>query len=421
MELVPPQTDAMKAANQSQVAKDKQYQEDLQTLTRMYLTGKLVIGQLVPGTKTFRGMKVKKILATGSVNLTNNDAQKLGIDLSTTQVFTRVSLKATGGTTESNAAPNLSGGPGLGEGYGQYIESLTTGQSKAATAPEQFEITLLARYSDGEWTRSYNRSIEEMLTPGWYSNVWRNKNIGKDVYTDLLGIDAITDNVGLTASAQDKFLSQQLADSAIKDQTLLDATRTTDETGKVSYSTKGKAPPGTEYAYVAPDPTKPGSLSLMTIQPGSIEEAVDAITIMYSMVRLKGIDLHEFIKQYTNRPIANMTEILGSPDLVIDDTGAVDPKLGPNVVEGFHSRAFGDYNADVKLPNRQGAGIVAGKDALKGLFRNSPTGASIMRRSLLDRGQKPFALKPYLDPRGRARLRVKTYLQELRISRGLLG
>jgi len=159
--------------------------------------------------------------------------------------------------------------------------------------------------------------------------------------------------------------------------------------------------------------------SAVQVIPGSIEEAIDAIVTIYSTVRLNGGNLHEFIRKYTYRPVANMEEILGTYGLEFTDNGFVNVPEGSTVVEGFHSRAFGDYNTDVKLPGREGQDTVPGANALKALFAGSP-GADVSRGRLTSKHKKS-SISPEMDPRGRARLRVMAYVRELNLSRGLMG
>jgi hypothetical protein len=114
-----------------------------------------------------------------------------------------------------------------------------------------------------------------------------------------------------------------------------------------------------------------------------------------------------------------MEEILGTYGLEFTDDGFVNVPEGGSPVEGFHSRAFGDYNTDVKFPGREGQDTTPGADALKALFPGS-TGADV-RRGRLTSKKKKSSISPEMDPRGRARLRVMAYVRELNLSRGLMG
>ena len=77
----------------------------------------------------------------------------------------------------------------------------------------------------------------------------------------------------------------------------------------------------------------------------SIERSVNYISYIYGLVKAKGLDVDEFIRQYANRPIATLPQMLGDPDLelTIDASGKTQAskRSGGNVVPqiGFHSIA----------------------------------------------------------------------------------
>jgi hypothetical protein len=242
-------------------------------------------------------------------------------------------------------------------------------------------------------------SAEKALYPGFYSPVYENATIGTDVYDFLLGTKAITDDVVFDAAAQDELL----------DDTFQEDVRT------------AIADSRHEFDFAAETVSQTTDGSEVSVDPGTIEEAVDALTMIYGLYRHRGGDLHQFIREYTARPIANIEDILGSQGLTYDDNG--DPVLGEKEVEGFHSRAYGDFNSDVKFPDSEGATLQPGKDALHLLYPGVAKGATndVLRSTLLDKGEDPLPLLPEYDPRGRAYKRVLAYVNELSISRGLLG
>lgn len=125
----------------------------------------------------------------------------------------------------------------------------------------------------------------------------------------------------------------------------------------------------------------------------SIEASIDFLVRVYSMIRQNQLDVQGFERNYTWRPIATMNEILGTRDLQFNEDGT-EVTQG---TEGFHSRAFGDFENLFGLvdPNvEQILGLSKEKDA-----------AAIRR----------------LDIRKRRREAVRDYLVELREDRGLLG
>jgi hypothetical protein len=233
-------------------------------------------------------------------------------------------------------------------------------ESRTYRFPEKIVVSY--SFQTGDVTRT-ERPIEELIMPGWYDSSWYTENIGEGkkkekpgAYLSLLGCGAITDDAG----------SAEFAQAALYYR-------------------------GFEY-------TGP-----------SIEKSVDGLSMMYGVVKDTGDSVHEFIRNYTDRPIANLVDILGTADY--------DPDAGEGT-EGFHSNAFGDYNADVVF--NAGSPPTPGKNLLKPSQAHLvPKGTSIPRRTRV--GTVEAEIPKYLDPRGRARLRVKAYMEELSLSRGLKG
>lgn len=238
-------------------------------------------------------------------------------------------------------------------------ESLDTSlrQSPASNADYNFPEKVVIKYVYVTGETRTERPLEELIMPGWYDPVWKLDKIGEKAYAGLIGCGAITDDV-------------EMATEFVKD--------------SLYYKDFDFSGPATE-------------------------KAVDGLSMMYGVVKEKGLDVHEFIRNYTDRPIANLVDILGSADY--------DPDTGAGT-EGFHSNAFGDYNADVVF--NAGSAPTPGKDTSKPPQKHLvPEGAKIPERSRT--GRKVPKIPKYLDPRGRARLRVKAYMAELSLSRGLQG
>lgn len=203
--------------------------------------------------------------------------------------------------------------------------------------------------------------VEDILQQDWYDDVWSPKNIGQKVYKQLLGCGAIID-----------------------DPNLIDFT---------SVSKKYK----NENIELLGTINEPGSLSL--------HQAIDGLSAHYGLLRASRANIHEFIRTYTRRPVATLPEIMGSSNYdVATGTGT----------EGFHSRAFGDYNTDVVFV--EGSRPKAGSRALEqlGVDAGSPN-----RNRFGNAVKTP--IPKYIDPRGRARQRVLAYMAELNFSRGLQG
>lgn len=275
------------------------------------------------------------------------------------------------------------------------MEQGTTLEDSFSTGFQVMEVAKSIVVTFDKWHRTgeYQRSdltIEDALRPGWYSDVWKKDNISNDVYMPLLGVRAITD------------------DSALGSELL----------GKEGVEPRGtierKHGPVDEVEFQTGEGRQ---VVLYSAQSGSLEDAIDGLAIIYGLVRWNDQDVHQFIDSYTHRPIANMIEVMGSQDLMFNDSGDIeDPS---SMIEGFHSRAFGDYNADMEVGDD--GQMKAGKESLKNLAPGIAAGTPIDLDPIIIRGKRPPPVPPHLDPRGRARARVKAYADELTKKRGLLG
>jgi len=153
---------------------------------------------------------------------------------------------------------------------------------------------------------------EALIRPGWYGDAWRNDRIGK-AYNHYFNIGSITDTTQVAdpagLSTGSKFLNAEdkLAEEAGRE----DERRAKD---------------------IAP--------ALFTLEKNqSIEQATEFILLTYSYIKQNKLNVDEFIRAYTWRPIATMVDMFGTSDLQLsaDGTKAV------SGIEGFHSRAFGPF------------------------------------------------------------------------------
>lgn len=156
---------------------------------------------------------------------------------------------------------------------------------------------------------------EELIRPGWYSDVWAPQNISQ-AYEQFFKIGSINDPIqvsgfgGPSLGALDE--ASQLA-QADETTTLLSV----DETGQQK--------------------------QVFTLtKDASIEQAVAYLVATYSFIKHGTFDIDEFIRAYTWRPIATMVDMFGTFDLDVDmgTDGTVTVRSG---IEGFHSRAFGPF------------------------------------------------------------------------------
>ncbi len=152
---------------------------------------------------------------------------------------------------------------------------------------------------------------EEYIRPGWYGDIWHPSMIGQ-AYQQFFATGAITDeqqaedhqaSVGVPYEAAEQALAQA--------QGAMDAD---------------------DLAAAAP-----GLLALD--KDSSIEAAVSFILQLYSTVKNQGLDIDDFIRAYTWRPIASMVDMFGTSELTLDENG----HQVIQGVEGFHSRAFGGF------------------------------------------------------------------------------
>jgi hypothetical protein len=141
---------------------------------------------------------------------------------------------------------------------------------------------------------------------------------------------------------------------------------------------------------------------------GPIAEATAEIVRIYSRVRTGGFDTHQFIRSYTWRPIASMVDLFGTANLEITDAGEV-----VRGREGFHSRAFGDYD---DLRQLVGSGDGSRPQTILGLSTRDPDETSDDSSSSRDAN-----IAARLDTRKEKRIAVLKYIFALGASCGVLG
>lgn len=267
--------------------------------------------------------------------------------------------------------------------------------------PEKITVEYVQILGTGRFERS-GLSFEDAVRPSWFTEeVWKNDKITEAVYKPLLGTLAITDDVSLGQDQQDELLKRHKVD----------------QTKRIEFSETNPYAQGSE-GTAAVETTADGKFKY-TVIPGSVEETIDGLSLVYGMMKERSGDIHQFIRDFTRRPIANIVDMLGTQNLEFGPDGKV---LDPDtMIEGFHSRAFGDYNTDVQLPEKEGGTTKAGQKACGALMEGISDPASLKRPGVIGRDEPETGIRPELDPRGRARGRVRAYVEELQVSRGLLG
>jgi len=154
---------------------------------------------------------------------------------------------------------------------------------------------------------------EEFIRPGWYGDVWHSSKIGK-VYQDFFQTGSIND-------------PQQVIDPA--------------GAGTTAANNEAEDVLAERATGVQADDGRIDAPALLTLdKDASIQQAVEFLVLTYSYIKQAGMDVEEFIRAYTWRPIASMVDMFGTSDLEFTPNG----QAVVTGFEGFHSRAFGPYD-----------------------------------------------------------------------------
>jgi hypothetical protein len=256
---------------------------------------------------------------------------------------------------------------------------------------------------------------EDLVFPPWYGSHWKSQNVG-GVYGFLFGTGSIVDRTRIRPPSGDG--RNVLAGDGGDLGGVTEPTPTTPDTSRVAdpegtpgagHSTHPET--GGEHYGTPGTGTEDETGLLGAIEGrGNINQAIDELVKVYSRIRQERWDTNDFLRSYTWRPIASMVDVLGTANLEISDDGAV---IRGN--EGFHSRAFGDFD-DLRqlVQNTDGR-----PSRILGLTTEDPDdsrSASSRREAERDAG-----VAARLDTRKEKRLLVFKYLQALLAGRGILG
>jgi len=249
--------------------------------------------------------------------------------------------------------------------------------------------------------------LEDFIRPPWMSDVWRTDRIGA-VYNQFFATGAITDATVIDtpdlqmspgAHAADDFLTHAAA--AEREANAADPVRADGRTTQI------------------------GGLEI------TVERAIDLLVRAYSALKHEDMDIHEFIRAYTWRPVATLPQILGTRDLEIDADG----NATPPGAEGFHSRAFGRGQLGRNLRNlvdsdaRQVLGLDTGirETHRRSVRRTEGEGAdartvrSTRSHVTHETAEERTNALNRMDKRSEKSDRVLAYVAELNADRGLLG
>jgi hypothetical protein len=259
--------------------------------------------------------------------------------------------------------PRVSVPIGLAQAAKEY------GEEVAKIVGNRDQIVMFRAFRLEEEVPRYRREIvdlpaEEYIRPGWYGDCWHPAMIGQ-VYQDFFQTGAITDHMQIGDADG--------ASIGVPEQEVVDAL--------------AEAAQGLSFD----DPRKTAPALLALDRDSSIQSAVGFIVHVYSYIRAGGLDVDEFIRSYTWRPIATMVDMFGSSDLTL----SADGHQVLQGIEGFHSRAFGPFDDLFGLVRPDIEGIL-------GIKRGSPAA---------QRG----------DVRKRRQDAVLEYVSSLQYARAILG
>lgn len=268
----------------------------------------------------------------------------------------------------------------------------------------------------GVYERTFqNLPPEELVFPPWYGEHWRSSRVG-GIYSFLFGTGSVVDPVTFQAPAGAD--TTQIVDGILNDsdEQRGPTTSTTDpnfdspavgfaehpETGGQQYGEPGE--PETEET----DPVTGATIGEVDAR-GTINQAIEELVRVYSQIRLERWDTNEFLRSYTWRPVASIVDIFGTANLEINDDGEV-----VRGTEGFHSRAFGDFD-DLRQLVRN---VEGRPPRILGLTTEDPDDP---RTSDQDRARRDAEVAARMDTRREKRVQVLRYLRALLASRGILG
>lgn len=156
--------------------------------------------------------------------------------------------------------------------------------------------------------------IEEAICPPWIWDGWRNPKVS-ETYDQLFGTGAITDiggfNVAPTGDPSEgtRYFIGEDDIAGLQAQ----QKQTSSSSGKKSAAAKGKDPRSAAKAQAA----QAQNAVLMQDQERTIENSVDFLIRAYSFVKVNNLDVGDFLRAYSWRPVATMVDILGGADLEI--------------------------------------------------------------------------------------------------------
>ena len=298
--------------------------------------------------------------------------------------------------------------------YGPEVVALVGG---AGTQRAEDTLVEFRAFRVVEEVGAYERRVvdlpaEDLVFPPWYGEHYRSNRIG-GLYQFYFGTGSIVDPLSII-EPQTQVTNNPGTDGVSASGEPVDLSMRPE--GSPAISSPEQAPPAGESQIIEangqqvgpPGTDSPGVIEDVEAR-STIENAIEDVVRAYSLVRQRRFDVNEFIRAYTWRPIASITDLFGTANLQINEDGVVERGR-----EGFHSRAFGDF------------------DDLRQLVRNvEGRPRSILGLTVRDstaegggtdaRAQRDAVISADLDTRKEKRLPVFRYLHALLASRGILG
>lgn len=357
--------------------------------------------------------------ATGSTRYTSSSTLPLFIPGGARTGRVRGTQVVIGRAVPASSVPEVAALVGsVGETQSGFVSSSGTGNAEDDVALTEVSVTFRA-YRIKEQLGVYRRTTvdlpaEDLCFPPWYGEHYRSQNIGS-LYSYFFGTGSIVDPTTIL-DPRGRRTTSDGGDPSGAAAAPIDSTSDSDATDPITLPEDPTAIPTDPL----PVPTGPAGTDSEVASPttlgevdtrGTIEEAVATLVDVYSQIRRNRFDVDDFLKSYTWRPIASIVDIFGTANLEIDDDGEV-----TRGVEGFHSRAFGDFDDLRQLTRTVEGERVA---TILGLTTTDEDEATTDDAS--DRAFRDTQRSQRLDTRKEKRLAVFKYIQALLSSRGILG
>lgn len=245
---------------------------------------------------------------------------------------------------------------------------------------------------------------EDYTFPPWYGDDYRTDRIG-GLYSYFFGTGSIVDPTVILEPGASPERFEQAQDT--EQQSFLVAMRQQVDSLAVGGVPIGGNQPmeDGEDLLGPPGDAEPSSLGEVP-ERAPISFAVEELVRAYSRIKYNKYDVHEFVRSYTWRPIATMVDLFGTANLEINDEGEV-----VRGVEGFHSRAFGDFD---DLRQLVGPADGARPRTILGISTENTDETS-------GTGGTAQEISARLDTRKEKRLQVLRYLYRQLSSSGLRG